>query len=316
MIKIQTHLPDGFFEEEVRCEYTITKKMKEIWGIEIDLLNEFDRVCKKHSIKYFADGGTILGAVRHKGFIPWDDDIDLALTRDEYTRLCNVSYEFKDPYFFQTEYTDPGSLKGHAQLRNSNTTAILKGDYKKNNLFKYNQGIFIDIFPIDKVIDNNELFALQAEQIKSKYEFVTRWSNLTSRYRKGDSIGVKGTLKDILHHILKVTHIDLIIGKRAYKKFELLCQKYNENNTRRCSLLSYECSWKRLIRDCDDYKKSVLMPFEHLYIPVPIGYKHVLRNLYGDYQKIIINNSAHGDIIFDTDVSYKNFTIDEGTNND
>ena len=119
MVDLNIVLPDGFLNEEVRCGYTVTKQMKEVWAVELDMLEKLLSVCKKHDIKIFASGGTMLGAVRHQGFIPWDDDIDMMMFRDDYEKLCKVAQEeFEYPYFFQTEYTDVGSLRGHAQLRN------------------------------------------------------------------------------------------------------------------------------------------------------------------------------------------------------
>ena len=103
MVELATlKIPNGFFEEEERNGYVITKKRKEIWAVEIDMLLKFIYVCEKHNLKYFADSGTLLGAARHNGFIPWDDDIDVAMLRKDYDKFCKIAInEFKYPYFFK-----------------------------------------------------------------------------------------------------------------------------------------------------------------------------------------------------------------------
>ena len=112
-----------------------------------DLLFEFDRVCKKNHLTYTLISGSLLGAIRHKGYIPWDDDVDIAMLPKDYTKLCKIGpTEFKGKYFFQNEFTDPGSLRYHSQLRNSDTTGFLKNDYARR--VKFNSGMFIDIFPL------------------------------------------------------------------------------------------------------------------------------------------------------------------------
>ena len=89
MLNIKLELPEGFLEEEERDGYLVSAEMKKIWAVELDLLNEFMRVCKEHDIRWFADGGTILGAIRHNGMIPWDDDIDVCMYREDYEKLCS-----------------------------------------------------------------------------------------------------------------------------------------------------------------------------------------------------------------------------------
>ena len=125
MDNIKLKLADDFFKEEVRNDYTVSPKMKKIWAVELDLLDQLDRVCQKYDIPWYLSGGSLLGAVRHHGYIPWDDDIDLMMYRKDFDRLCEVAEdEFAEPYFFQTEETDPGAMRGHAQLRNSSTCLL------------------------------------------------------------------------------------------------------------------------------------------------------------------------------------------------
>ena len=132
MVTLSIQLPEDFLNEEVRSGFTVTRKMKEVWAVELDLLAQFDRVCRKHAIHYVASGGTLLGAIRHHGFIPWDDDIDLMVSRSDYDKLCAVAaQEFGQPYFFQTEYADPGFMRGFARLRNSATAGIQRFEYNK-----------------------------------------------------------------------------------------------------------------------------------------------------------------------------------------
>ena len=76
-------------EKETKCNFEISKKRKQIWNIELDLLFKLDEVCKKYNLKYWLDGGSLLGAIRHKGFIPWDDDVDLVMLREDYDKLVN-----------------------------------------------------------------------------------------------------------------------------------------------------------------------------------------------------------------------------------
>src|SRR3712207_3357568 len=99
-----THtMPDSFLEEEIRCGYRVSAQMKRVWAVELDLLAKFVDVCERHELRYFLDSGTLIGAIRHQGFIPWDDDIDVSMPRKDYDKLWEIAQtEFSYPYFFQT----------------------------------------------------------------------------------------------------------------------------------------------------------------------------------------------------------------------
>ena len=114
-------LPESFFREEVRCDYLVTEEYKKIWAVEIDLLLKLDSICRKHGLRYFLMYGSLLGAVRHGGFVPWDDDLDVIMPRDDYEKLQSLASEFEHPYFLQNPYTDSESFFSNTRLRNSNT---------------------------------------------------------------------------------------------------------------------------------------------------------------------------------------------------
>ena len=143
----------SFFEEEVRNEFIVDTTRKKVWAIEIDLLLQLERVCKKYGFQYYLMFGSLLGAVRHHGFIPWDDDLDVCMPRKDYEELLKVApSEFKDSYFFQIPEKDPGYYYTFAKLRNSNTSAFL--ELFKNQ--RFNMGLLVDVFPMD-VCDINDV---------------------------------------------------------------------------------------------------------------------------------------------------------------
>lgn len=119
--------------------------MNELQSKMLEIFVEFKRVCEKHGLRYYLASGTALGAIRHQGFIPWDDDIDVAMPRRDYEKLMKLSKEFNQPYFLQNHQTDKSYTQGFAKLRDSNTT-YLENFYVFHNI---NHGIWIDIFPID-----------------------------------------------------------------------------------------------------------------------------------------------------------------------
>ena len=126
-------------------------ELKQLQRIELEMLIEVDRICRKYHIQYSLDGGTLLGAIRHKGFIPWDDDIDVIMLRPEYFRFRKVCKQELDQsrFFLQDYLSDPYYRWGYAKIRRNNTKFMRQGQ----ETLKQHSGIFIDIFVADNVPD-------------------------------------------------------------------------------------------------------------------------------------------------------------------
>ncbi len=305
MVKLELEIPEEFLWEETRCDYVISAEMKELWAVQLDLYAKFADVCKKNGLIQFIYGGSMLGAVRHKGYIPWDDDIDVAMPRKDYEKLCSIAPQyFKEQYFFQTEYTDIGTLRGHAQLRNSRTTAIL--DFEKEQHVKFNQGIFIDIFPFDFVNPDEKAFreqgkrALRCKKIAEKIAYFSE-----SRFVRGKDI--KKRLKMVMYPATNLIASKLKLEQYYYRKFEQICAECPEEIAEEASVLTFEFFEKRWRIRKEHMYDLKMVPFEFLEVPIPKGYDDILRRSYGNYMEFVKNGSYHGGITFDTDVPYTEY---------
>lgn len=294
----------NFYQEEVRCDYLVNEKMKKIWAIQLDLLNKLLEVCKKHDIKVFAFAGTLLGAVRHKGFIPWDDDVDVCMERKEYEKFLKVCKdEFPHPYFLQTALTDQRYFCGYARLRNSNTTGIIC----LHKTSAYNCGIYIDIFVLDGYVGNNLKFKLQMHK-KRVIETLSKAYNYDldglNRYKK--FIGIFKFLKKFVRLISYEWYV------KAYNK---ILEKYN-GKTEKLSFLTHT---NKTINNywlyAYDLSETHYMDFESIKVPVPKNYDSVLRNTYGNYMEfppVEKRGQWHSGVItYEPDIPYKEYMTKE-----
>jgi len=123
------------------------KELRQAQLIMLEMLVEFDAICQKHNLQYWLDSGTLLGAVRHQGFIPWDDDIDLSMPVEDYNKFLEIgASELSKNIFFQTKETDPNFKFDYMKLR-SNKASIVEF-HEKDREIAYHQGVFVDIFPM------------------------------------------------------------------------------------------------------------------------------------------------------------------------
>ncbi len=300
MVELKIKLPENFLDEENRCGYTVSGEMKKVWAVELDLLAALDAVCKSNNLKYCIAAGTLLGAVRHKGFIPWDDDIDIYMLREDYDKLIQLDKEFKFPYFLQTTYSEKKLFRTHAQLRNSDTTGCIETDCYQD----INRGIFIDIFPLDGINPN-----IKKNKVQKKVNDI--YVMLLSTYNA--AVSEKLTIKKRIKGLIGRGIFALVHKEVLFQRYEDNLKRYSDKSFLMWGnrTLVFECPKSR--RPVSDWLNLTTMPFEFINVPVPCNYDEILRQQYGDYMKIPKDKggSMHGGLTISIEQSYKEYFSQE-----
>lgn len=242
----------------------------------LDILIEVDRVCNKNNIKYFLIDGTLLGAVRHKGFIPWDDDVDIAMMREDYNKFIEVApLELRKDYFLQTIDTDPNYNRFHIPLKvRDNRSKLVEVDESENEDF--NQGIYIDIFAFDTLPKN---------------ELIRKFQKLISRFivlcdvrtrRKEENLSLQNKIAFLVY---------LIVKKLSYNtrnKILRYIMKWNDINGQEITYgvdLPCDGSWGKIFNKSDIFPLTKI-EFCGKYFNAPKECDKILGNLYGDYLEL------------------------------
>lgn len=249
----------------------IKLKVRKMQSVVLDILCDIDVFCKKNNILWFLSGGSCLGAVRHKGFIPWDDDGDIMLPRPEYERFLELfKEEFKDKYGVGSYETDSTWHRQNAKIWSLSTIAHCE------NLEEREMGIFIDVFPIDGLPENQT----QRSRYYKKLKMLCGLQNASVRTKY-----LENEKNIIIKRFAKI--VTKPIGARYFTgKITELAKSYDFNTSHFVGA-STACHYgERETMEKDDMDSEVRLPFEGYLFPVPKGYHKYLTNLYGNYMTI------------------------------
>lgn len=262
--------PEEYFKGEEREGFYVEEMMKRAWAAQIEVLEIIDRICRKYQIQYFADWGTLLGAVRHKGFIPWDDDIDIVMKRADYNRFMRIfKEEHPEGCFLLNIYENEEYSEIFARVVNSNHVNYTQEYLERWHGCPYAVGV--DVFPLDKLATDEEEESIQCNLLRILIKAIY------SKDETGELIhviedlcGVKiDRTKNIQHQLLRVA--------------DGVLQMYNEDGGDYAEIIYYLNNQNRRMKP-EYYSESIRLPFETAEIPVPKEYDTVLRRMYGDYE--------------------------------
>lgn len=285
--------PEKYFESEIRDSFYIESMMKKAWAAQIEVLCEIDRVCKKYGIQYFAEWGTLLGTIRHKGFITWDDDMDICMKRPDYLRFLEVA---------------PKELQYGCQLLNIHTddeydnmlSRVINGrkiNFEEQHMKKYHNCPYVvglDIFPLDFVAPSEAEDDLQCQLIN----LVMHAANAIIEKDTREDVSEDG-INELVAQIESLCNITLDknrnLANQLFILAEQLCMLYSDAEASKVALMvAYSDDRNKYIYPKEWYASSIDMPFENITIPVPVGYHEILQAKYGeDYMTPINCRGGH-----------------------
>lgn len=236
------------------------------------ILEEVDRICKKHKISYWVDSGTLLGSIRHRGFIPWDDDLDIGMLREDYVKFLDVvSKELKDEYFCQTPLSDKYAEAPWAKIRDNNSKINFDNGVKEHS------GIFIDIFPYDTLSKKDKVFKFSINGIM-KLKAFTKF-----KFKKPYIFNFP---RNIIVSLLKAIGVlyNIIPYRKFIKKSYKLANKKKDHSHDEINY-GIEVPWSINLHKKDVFPLKYY-DFEHIKVPVPNEYEKILCRLYGDWTEL------------------------------
>ncbi|MCI8614060.1 LicD family protein [Parablautia intestinalis] len=291
------YFPQEFFLEETREGFTIDSTMKSFWAAELEVLREVSEVCERHNLQWYAAYGTLLGAIRHNGYVPWDDDMDIWMKREDYNKFLEVApKELPGDFVVESPQTEKGYTQFHSCVFNAISISLEEERLREFHGCPFATGI--DIFPLDFLPRDEE----EKESQFSLYYLIALMIELIQKTERDDED--EESLREAFDTVEEVCGVtfereladtekrdDLI--SEIYRLANQLCTCYGEDDGDYLVMYMDYARWAHKIYKKEWFEEAVLHPFEGLMIPVPIGYDDILKTIYGDYNVRIRSGTCH-----------------------
>ncbi|MBO4266710.1 MAG: LicD family protein [Lachnospiraceae bacterium] len=277
-----------FYEDEIRCDYLVPSMMKRTWAAQIEILADLDKACTENKMEYFAEWGTLLGVIRHEGFIPWDDDMDICMKRGDYNSFTRNVSSFLPENYSIVNYRSSRDFKQMLSRIVSSDHYRFDAEY----MHKYSGLPFpmgIDIFPLDFLSDDEEYEREREERATLVFGVV----NDMAKYDLAPS-----AVEDDLKKIESRCHAKIDRkGDVLTQLRELLEKIFAEVDEKDAAYITLYPLWmgEHSYRfPVGYYKNGIRMKFENTTIPVPVCYDAILKHKYGpSYMMPVRSGGAH-----------------------
>ncbi len=284
-------------------EYQVSERLRKVQLVELDLIKKFKAICEKHHLKYYAFGGTCLGTVRHQGFIPWDDDVDIAMEWPDYQKFLQIGpSECEYPYYFQSYLTEECADILHVRMRRTDTTGISEWEYQNIKDPNHNMGIWIDIMPLFNVppADMKELREAQKEKIFKLWQAIKGYYAVTCM-----QYGYPPFPK----------YIPFISDYEEMSRQYTITQMKNmylsacvwEGESDEIGETAFKTYVEKFIYKREWFEKVIFLPFEDTTLACPEQYDKILTRQYGDWRTPVMNSAFHVMKYADADTPYPEF---------
>lgn len=257
------------------------ERMKQVQAANLKIIKEVDRICRKHGIHYLLDAGTLIGAIRHKGFIPWDDDVDFAFLREEYEKFIRV---VKDELQEGIHLWTPSDSAGYEAFFDFTPKLVYENSRKKlpdadTAYYKEEMNhICADIFILDEI---------------SEKPLARSWQILLNKIIYGMAMGHRRKLDFSKYSFLQKLQVALLAAIGSTVNMELLCKwerraalRQTKGKSRLLYYSNYEPGYVHMTVPREGSEQVLEVPFEDMQVMIPKGYDTVLRTVYGDYMTL------------------------------
>lgn len=283
--------PEEYFEDEVRDGFYVPSMIKRAWATELDVLDEVDRICRKYNITYYAEWGTLLGAIRHAGYVPWDDDLDIGMRREDYMKFCEVAPgEFAEGFQIINFRTNKDFHHFLARVVCKNRICFEDEHLRKYHGFPYLAGL--DIYVHDNVSKDRKI----QEKCEKTAEYIVAAADAieSGKMTAADELAAVTRINMICGTDIKIQQDKCQERIELYAVAESVFATFKDEDCEEMTqMMPYSLYGNHMRIPVKYYERVVRVPFENTTIPVPIGFDAMLKSRYGDYMKLVRNAGGH-----------------------